>query len=84
MQVSPITAVAGQYFNGPVATFAAGDVQGTLANFQANIYWTGAINLATVGLHRAQRAEELRHLQLERLREAGVVPRQRRGHRREQ
>ena len=49
MQVSPITAVAGQYFNGPVATFAAGDVQGTLADFQATIYWTGAVNLITSG-----------------------------------
>ncbi|MGC1718670.1 MAG: hypothetical protein WA746_06775, partial [Isosphaeraceae bacterium] len=49
LQASPIAAVAGQYFNGPVATFAAGDVQGTLAEFQATIYWTGAVNLTTVG-----------------------------------
>ncbi len=49
MQAGPIAAVAGQYFNGPVATFAAGDVQGTLSDFQATIYWTGAVNLTTVG-----------------------------------
>ena len=49
LQVSPITAVAGQYFDGAVAIFAAGDVQGTLANFQATIYWTGAVNLTTSG-----------------------------------
>ena len=49
LQVSPITAAAGQFFNGPVATFAAGDVQGTLADFQATIFWTGAVNLTTGG-----------------------------------
>ena len=49
LQVSPITTVAGQYFDGPVATFAAGDVQGTLADFQATIYWTGAATLQTGG-----------------------------------
>jgi hypothetical protein len=47
LQVSPITTVAGQFFSGEIATFAAGDVQGTLANFQATIYWTGAVNFTT-------------------------------------
>ena len=49
LQAGPIATVAGQYFNGPVATFAASDVQGTLAEFHATIYWTGAVNLTTVG-----------------------------------
>ena len=69
LQVSPITAVAGQFFNAPVATFAAGDVQGTLADFQATIFWTGAVNLTTGGYDRTQRTGELYHLRLERLRE---------------
>ena len=47
--VNPITAVAGQSVNSSVATFAAGDVQGTIANFQATIFWTGAVNLTTPG-----------------------------------
>lgn len=49
LQVSPISTVAGQYFNGAIASFAAGDVQGTIADFQATIYWTGATNLITGG-----------------------------------
>jgi hypothetical protein len=49
LQVGPITTAAGQTFNGPVATFAAGDVQGTINNFQATIFWTGAVNLTTSG-----------------------------------
>src|SRR3954447_18407730 len=49
LQVSPITAVAGQFFNGPVATFQAGDVQGNLSDFSATIFWTGAVNLSTGG-----------------------------------
>ena len=37
-----IAADAGTVLQRPVATFAAGDVQGTLSEFQATIYWTGA------------------------------------------
>jgi hypothetical protein len=49
LQVNPITTVAGQYFSTIVATFNSGDVQGTLADYQATIYWTGAVNLVTQG-----------------------------------
>jgi hypothetical protein len=49
LQVTPITATAGQYFDQTIATFASGDVQGTLADFQATIYWSGAVNFITQG-----------------------------------
>jgi hypothetical protein len=49
LQVSPITTVAGQYFDQAIATFAAGDVQGTLSQFSATIYWTSAVNFVTTG-----------------------------------
>jgi hypothetical protein len=49
LQVNPITMVAGQYFDGQVATFAAGDVQGSLSDYQATVYWPGALNLSTYG-----------------------------------
>ena len=49
LQVNPISTVAGQYFNGQVATFAAGDVQGTLSDYQATVYWPGSLNLTTSG-----------------------------------
>jgi hypothetical protein len=49
VQVGPITTVAGQTFNGQVATFAAGDVQGTLAGFQATINWGGGLSPTTSG-----------------------------------
>ena len=49
LQVNPITMVAGQYFDGQVATFAAGDVQGSLSDYQATVYWPGSLNLSTYG-----------------------------------
>lgn len=49
LQVSPITTVAGRYFNGAIASFSSTDLQGTLADYQATIYWTGAANLITGG-----------------------------------
>ncbi len=49
LQVSAITAVAGRYFSGAIASFSSADLQGTLADYQATIYWTGASNLITGG-----------------------------------
>jgi hypothetical protein len=49
LQASPISAVAGQYVSEAIASFSAGDVQGTLADYQATIYWTGATTLITGG-----------------------------------
>lgn len=49
LQVSPITVVAGQSYSGQVATFASGDVQGTTADYQATIYWPGAVTFTTTG-----------------------------------
>ncbi len=49
LQVSPISVVAGRSYSGIVATFAAGDVQGTTADYDATIYWPGAVNLTTTG-----------------------------------
>src|SRR5262245_28290044 len=50
LQISPIAAVAGQFFDVAVATFSDGDVQGNLADFQADIFWPGASSLITGGL----------------------------------
>ena len=49
LQVGPITAVAGQTFNGPVATFGPNDLQGTLADFQATITWGGGVTPSSQG-----------------------------------
>jgi hypothetical protein len=49
LQVGPIAAIAGQTFNGPVATFAGGDLQGTLVDFQATISWGGGLSSSSPG-----------------------------------
>lgn len=49
LQVSSITAVAGQRNSGQVASFAAGDVQGTIADYSAMIYCPGAVNFTASG-----------------------------------
>jgi hypothetical protein len=49
LQVGPIAAVAGQTFNGPVATFGPNDLQGTLADFLATINWGGGVTPSSTG-----------------------------------
>ncbi|HKM53372.1 MAG TPA: hypothetical protein VJY33_08160, partial [Isosphaeraceae bacterium] len=50
VQVGPITAVAGQTFNGQVATFGPNDLQGNITNFQATINWGGGLSIVTPGI----------------------------------
>ncbi len=50
VQVGPITVVAGQTFNGQVATFGPNDLQGNITNFQATINWGGGLNIVTPGI----------------------------------
>ncbi len=50
LQAQPITTVVGQNFSGTVATFAAGDVDGSgPADYQATINWQGALSFSTAG-----------------------------------